>query len=309
MGNAPYSVLMSCASFLPGLTEYVERSLFLCIEGRGEAWGSVMSKNNGLIKGGYILQPRAIEYSGAMKFPPGTREIWLYIIRRVQHKPFNKLKRGEGFFEYSEIQEALSWYIGYRRMVYSKTQVAKSLRRLREGNMIATTKATHGIVIKVCNYDYWQNPKHYEGNGEGHDEGNTKEMERPQYKQECIKNENNDNKKRGTTKDTIQKKLLQKTKDQIVYSDAFLTFWDAYPQKIGKIKAYDSFNKAMKITTLEKILDAVISQCKLKKHLRDNNSFCPDWPHPTTWLNHGRWDDEATIVDAHNKEPKIVRGF
>jgi len=154
-----------------------------------------MSKNNGLIKGGYILQPRAIEYSGAMKFPPGTREIWLYIIRRVQHKPFNKLKRGEGFFEYSKIQEALSWYIGYRRMVYSKTQVAKSLRRLREGNMIETTKATHGIVIKVCNYDYWQNPKHYEGNGEGHDEGNTKATGRLQYKQECKQEGNkNDNK-------------------------------------------------------------------------------------------------------------------
>ena len=137
------------------------------------------------IKGGYSLQPRAIEYSGAMNFPPVTREIWMFIVRKVQHKPYKKLKRGEGFFKYQNIQDALSWSVGYRKMTYSKTQIAKSLRRLREGNMIETMKATHGILIKVCNYSHWQNPDHYESNGESNDEGNTKEMERLQYKQEC----------------------------------------------------------------------------------------------------------------------------
>lgn len=161
-----------------------------------------MTKDNGspLIKDGYVLQPRAIDYSGVMKFPPVTREIWFYIVRRVQHKPYKKLKRGEGFFKYPKIQEALSWSVGYRQMKYSKTQIAKSLRRLREGNAIETTKATHGIVIKVCNYDHWQNPKNYEGNDEGNDEGTTKETGRLQYKQECKQEGNkNDNKKSIST--------------------------------------------------------------------------------------------------------------
>lgn len=144
------------------------------------------------IKGGYILQPRAIEMSGVMEMPPATREIWFYILRRVQHKPYKNLKRGEGWISYKDIQNALTWYVGYRKMKYSKTQIAKSLRRLREGNMIETTKATKGLLIKVCNYKLWQNPDNYEGNGEGTHEGTTKETGRQQDKQECNKNDKNE---------------------------------------------------------------------------------------------------------------------
>jgi hypothetical protein len=40
--------------------------------------------------------------------------------------------------------------------------------------MVETAKATHGMVITVCNYDYYQNPENYEGN----DEGSMKETRR-----------------------------------------------------------------------------------------------------------------------------------
>ena len=111
--------------------------------------------------------------------------------------------------------------------------------------------------------------------------------------------------KRGTTKDNIQKTLLQKTKDQIIYSADFLKFWDTYPQKKGKIKAYESFRKATNRTTLDKMLSAIVNQLSEKKYLREKNSFCPDWPNPTTWLNQGRWDDEASI-ETQQKTGRIT---
>jgi hypothetical protein len=61
-------------------------------------------------------------------------------------------------------------------MKYSKPQLTKSLRRLREENMIATPKATHGVFVSVLNYDFYQNPKNYESNSEG----NAKETRRKQ---------------------------------------------------------------------------------------------------------------------------------
>ena len=120
-----------------------------------------------MISGGYILQPRKLDKSETSHMPPVTRELWLYILRHVNHSDNGAIARGQGFFNLGIVQDDLSWFSGYRKNIYSKPQLTKSLRRLREASMIETTKATRGIMITVCNYDYYQNPKNYEGNGEG----------------------------------------------------------------------------------------------------------------------------------------------
>lgn len=117
------------------------------------------------IPGGYILQPRRLDESEVMKEPPIVRELWLYLIRKVNWKD-GKLPRGTGFFRFADIQNDLCWYVGFRKMKYSKPRLTKALRRLCEGNMTETMKATRGIVITILNYDYYQDPNNYEGNNE-----------------------------------------------------------------------------------------------------------------------------------------------
>lgn len=126
------------------------------------------------IKGGYILQPRCYDKSAAAHFPPCTREVWFYLLRNVNYADNGKYRRGGGFFALKDIQDALSWSIGYRIERYSKPQITKALRRLHEGNMIATARATRGVYVTVLNYDKYQDSSLYEGN----DEGNTKETRR-----------------------------------------------------------------------------------------------------------------------------------
>ncbi len=126
------------------------------------------------IPGGYILQPRAWDESDAAHFSPVVREIWFWLLRNVSHKDYKSCKRGEGFFTLKDMQDGLSWSVGYRRETYSKPQLTKSLRRLREENMIETTKETRGIRVTINNYERYQNPENYESNGER----NTKEMRR-----------------------------------------------------------------------------------------------------------------------------------
>lgn len=115
------------------------------------------------IRGGYILLSRKLDDSKVMKMPPATREIWLYILRKVNHSAYKHLKRGENIFHYKDIQDDLCWFVGYRKVKYSKNDIAKAIRRLCEGNMIDTVKATRGVVIKVLQYDTYQNPENYEG--------------------------------------------------------------------------------------------------------------------------------------------------
>lgn len=128
------------------------------------------------IPGGFVLQPRRLDESEVMREPPVTRELWLYILRRVNWRDSRKFKRGQGLFRYSEIQDDLCWYVGYRKKTYSKTQIMKSLRKLYEKNMIDKTKTTRGVVVTVLNYSFYQDPNNYEG----YHEDNKETTRRPQ---------------------------------------------------------------------------------------------------------------------------------
>jgi hypothetical protein len=145
-----------------------------------------------MIKGGYILQPRIIDESEAMNFNPTTREVWQFLLRKANHKDNGKFKRGQCFLSLKSIQDGLSWYVGYRKMTYSKPQLTKAIRRLNEGNMIETTKEIRGMYITICNYDYYQDPKNYEGN----DNDDTKGTNRSSGGHTKNKNEKNEKKER-----------------------------------------------------------------------------------------------------------------
>lgn len=74
---------------------------------------------------------------------------------------------------------------------------------------------------------------------------------------------------------------------QFTYSDKFLVFWSAYPRKVGKGDAAKSFDKAMVEDNLEAVLEA-IEKCKKTSQWQDIKYI----PHPATWLNQRRWEDE-----------------
>lgn len=139
------------------------------------------------IKGGYILQPRCIDDSEVMDMAPATREIWFYILRKVNHKTHKGVERGSGHINSQQIIEDLSWYVGFRKMSYTKNQVMKSLRRLREASMIDTTKTTRGMLVKVLKYSHYQDPSSYEG----HNEETMKDSRRTQGASTINKNDKN----------------------------------------------------------------------------------------------------------------------
>ena len=115
--------------------------------------------------------------------------------------------KGQGFTSFAELQEVLTYNVGYRKEVPSKKKIFGIIDWLRnpyegvhEGNakepMIVTTKVTHGIVYTICKYDEYQSPDTYEGNNEGRDEGSAKVLRRYRQgnnKYKNVKNDKNDN--------------------------------------------------------------------------------------------------------------------
>lgn len=73
--------------------------------------------------------------------------------------------------------------------------------------------------------------------------------------------------------------------------DLFDEFWAAYPRKIGKDAARKAFERRkVGKAVLADMLRAIQAQKATPQWLRDAGQFIP---HPTTWLNEGRWQDEA----------------
>lgn len=69
----------------------------------------------------------------------------------------------------------------------------------------------------------------------------------------------------------------------------FDRFWEAYPRKVGKVKALAAFQKVT--VPVDLLLSAIEAQKKSHQWKKDNGQFIP---HPATWLNGKRWEDQVT---------------
>lgn len=68
--------------------------------------------------------------------------------------------------------------------------------------------------------------------------------------------------------------------------DDFQEFWQVYPRRAGKKAAEKAWTKAVKATPAAQILGGAA------RFRDDPNREQACTPHPATWLNQGRWDDD-----------------
>jgi len=71
----------------------------------------------------------------------------------------------------------------------------------------------------------------------------------------------------------------------------FERFWAAYPRKVGRLKAFPVWLRLK--PPIEKVLEAIGKSSKSQDWIKEGGKFIP---HPTTWLNGGRWMDDLTVV-------------
>lgn len=71
--------------------------------------------------------------------------------------------------------------------------------------------------------------------------------------------------------------------------DLFNRFWEAYPRKVGKDAARSAFAKRKPDEAmLTRMVTAIEAQKRTEQWQRDGGQYIP---HPSTWLNQGRFDD------------------
>jgi hypothetical protein len=88
------------------------------------------------------------------------------------------------------------------------------------------------------------------------------------------------------------------------YSDSFLKFWTAYPNKQAKATAQKAWAKIQnEPNILSIILSAIEAHKRSESWIKDGGKFIP---HPATWLNGRRWEDEIAGVVSKPKKYQTV---
>lgn len=70
-------------------------------------------------------------------------------------------------------------------------------------------------------------------------------------------------------------------------SNGFDRFWEAWPNKVGKLAAERAWKN--KKPPIDLVLKAITWQQNTKSWKKDEGEFIP---HPATWINGGRWEDQ-----------------
>lgn len=158
---------------------------------------------------GWIKLHRKIIESAIWDKPPLYLKVWMYLLISAQHAQYKGLKRGQISTSIPDIIEACKWHVGARVERPTKDQVYQVLSFLRkpdggghesdtEATMIATTKATHGMLVEVLNYSVYQDSGEDESNDEGNDETDakpTREQRQPNNINKNVKNDKNEQEK------------------------------------------------------------------------------------------------------------------
>lgn len=87
----------------------------------------------------------------------------------------------------------------------------------------------------------------------------------------------------------------------------FERFWQAYPRKVSKSAAQKAFTKLKVTQTLLDKMLVQIERAKQTKQWQDPQYI----PHPATWLNGRRWEDELTesAINSEKEEKQDGNNF
>ena len=109
----------------------------------------------------------------------------------------------------------------------------------------------------------------------------------------------NDNKQQQTPTKLPKEKEKEKEKEkQKEKEQAFARFWKAYPRKVNKPGAKRAFDKLPVDDGLLSVMLSAIDKQKASAQWQENGGQYI--PHPATWLNGRRWEDEIQRIAPNN---------
>lgn len=154
--------------------------------------------------------------------------------------------------------------------------VSKAISNLSQRNILLKRQGKYGYVLGINkNYGVWK----------------------PLLKQQPLVKTTSE--PCQNNKLTLLKQQTHKTttKETTKRDSRFSEFWSIYPKKVAKTAAEKAFIKINPSDILLKtILQALDCQQQSEQWQKDGGKFVP---HPASWLNQQRWEDEVPNFNGH----------
>lgn len=173
--------------------------------------------------------------------------------------------------------------LGYDDVTAEET--SGMLQQLADTGFIIRYETDGVAYIQVVNFSKHQNPNQKEKDSEIPPPPGFEDYTKAQYKHSASTVQ-------AQCKESGEKGEAPEKDKESVLEMRFNAFWDAYPNKKAKQNAVKAWKKINPNAALfEKIMKAIELQKNSEEWLKENGRFIP---HPATWLNGGRWEDEIT---------------
>lgn len=185
-----------------------------------------------------------------------------------------KITRGQYLRSFRKLQDDLTYIDNNQVIKPALGTIHRAVEKLVRREMILTLETELGTLFTIINYEKYQgNSKHL---GESETELGTE---------------------LGTSAEHPLNNTKKDKKDKNIYicsdiENMFNEFWSIYPKKVSKKKTLVSFKKIKDLNKgkFEIILKALKEQKESSQWQNNNGQYIP---HPTSWLNQERWEDET----------------
>lgn len=254
-----------------------------------------------VIPGGYVMIARKLFLGDLMDKPPLYFKLWAYMLDRANWKDRDKLRRGEFVATIAEMQEAMSYRVGYRKSTPTKDEIRSAYEYFVTAKMITTAKTTRGMIINICKYELYQNPKNYETHGEARNEPPAKPAVTPHDTEEGEEGKEGEVKTFSSSGDEASSieadSFLTKKKRKLTGKrlDSFNSFWDAFGYKVGKADAADAWLDitGMSDSLVSRIVAAAETESQRRPGLLGKGLTAKM---AQGWLSAKRWEDEDIVA-------------
>ncbi len=221
--------------------------------------------------------------------PEATRWVWVVLLTKASLEPLKYYNRKTktyvtlppGSLRLGTIEFAETCAV-------TRDKLRHALKYLAQCQMITTEVVDHATNVTITNWASYQGRQTGQPNSDNQTIP-TPAPDQPQagpsfyYQREKIEREKN--------------KYSSSSADA---ADGFSEFWSMYPRKVGKTAAHKAWIRAIEAGAKPETILA-----ELRKQVPGYRD--PQYtPHPTTWLNQGRWQDEPTLEFAGG-ERRLIR--
>jgi hypothetical protein len=194
-----------------------------------------MTTNNNISGGAFLIARKIFTSEVWLKKPSSWGKIWIYILGNVNHSDHKGFVRGEGFFNFSEERKLIGNDV-------SADKIKKFIKFARESSMIRTTRSTRGMIVKVLNYNEYQDIFNFRSTNDGTREAREKhERSTPINNNGNNGNNGNNVKEEGVSGETFLKTLPDLIVDLFVEIHGNYTVLNYDDEKKGAQKLLDLY--------------------------------------------------------------------